>query len=52
MHKFMVKTPQGGYVFENRIDLEIIEICFIYQTPIDRIFKAARTLTFLKARQT
>ena len=23
-----------GSVFENRIDLEIIEICFIYQTPI------------------
>ena len=35
MHKFMVIAPQDGFVFENRIDLEIIEICFIYQTPIE-----------------
>ena len=33
MHKFMVIAPQGGLAFENRIDLEIIEICFIYQAP-------------------
>ena len=39
-----------GSVFENRIDLEIIEICFIYQTPI--MFKAARTQTLLKAGTT
>ena len=31
----MVIAPQGGFVFENRIDLEIIKICFIYQTPIE-----------------
>ena len=31
----MVIALQGDYVFENRIDLEIIEICFIYQTPIE-----------------
>ena len=30
-----------AWLFENRIDLEIIEIRFIYQTPI--MFKAART---------
>ena len=39
-----------GSVFENRIDLEIIEICFIYQMPI--MFKAARTPTLLKAGTT
>ena len=39
-----------AWLFENRIDLEIIEICFIYQTPI--MFKAARTPTLLKAGTT
>ena len=47
--KVRVKTPQGGYVFKNSMGLEIIEICFIYQTN-DIIFKDARTLTSLKAR--
>ena len=31
----MVIAPQGGYVFENSIDHEIIEICSIYQTPVE-----------------
>ena len=31
----MVIAPRGSFVFENRIDLEIIEICFTYQTPIE-----------------
>ena len=44
MPKSMIVAPQGGYVFENSMGLEIIEICFIYQTP-DIIVKAARTLT-------
>ena len=35
MHEFMDIAPHDGYVFENRIDLEIIEISFIYQTPIE-----------------
>ena len=32
-----------GSVFENRIDLEIIEICFIYQTPISRLGMSVTT---------
>ena len=35
MPKFMVIAPQGGYVFENSIDDEILEICPIYQTPVE-----------------
>ena len=33
-HVRNLKSMVFGSVFENRIDLEIIEICFIYQTPI------------------
>ena len=33
-HILHVRSMVFGSVFENRIDLEIIEICFIYQTPI------------------
>ena len=31
----MFMAPPGGYVFENSIDLEIIEICFINQTLVE-----------------
>ena len=30
----MVIATQGGFVFENTIDQEILDICSIYQTPV------------------
>ena len=35
MPQFMVITLQGGYVFDNSIDHDIIEIYSIFQTPVE-----------------